>query len=269
MALVPSYLYKVARAKKHLVELDEAVAAFAARRPYRVAERVEGEKKPRLVRRLEFTADPSNGDIPIIAADVIYNLRSALDHLMSALVAKKDRRSAMFPIYFDGVWEAIVPGENQQRVKERVRWASDTKTISPDAVAVLKSLQPPDGGGDHPQVSMLEIINTLSNRDRHEKLPVVASGLKWPITVQRREADGTSRTVVTDDPNPEAFLKDKAEISNIPDDAVDVEVAGTPVVAIDLGGQGRYAVIPEKLGLPASYIETIVIPCLLPYVRAV
>ena len=266
MSVVPSYLAKVTRAKKHLIELQEAVEAFGAPHPYTVSERVEGKKKPRTVRRLAFTADPANTDIPIIAADVIYNLRSGLDHLMSALVASNDRNSAMFPIYFRGVWEGVIPGENEQRIKERGRWASDTKTVKADALAVLKSLQPPDGGGDETESSILSIINRLSNRDRHEKLPVVASGLKAPIRTQFREADRTIRQAIAD-PNPEAFLKDHAEITNWPETAMDVQIEGTPVVGIHLGREDRYITIPEKLVVAARYADEIVIPRLMPYVR--
>lgn len=266
--IIPSYMAKVWRAKQHLINLEKAVDTFGAEHPYRVAERMEGKNKPRPVRRLAFTAEAANTDIPMIAADLIYNLRSGLDHLMSALVANKDRRSAMFPIYFQGVWEAIVPGENQQRVKERVRWASDVKTIPDDGIAVLKALQPPDGSWDDPQVSMLQIINRLSNRDRHEKLPVIAAGLKWPITVRYRDASGSLHEIVTDDPNPEAFLKDDAEINNIPEGAVDMEIAGAPLVAIDLGDQSRYLAVPEKLLLPTRYIDQIVIPRLRAHVRS-
>src|SRR5215211_1509042 len=107
--VVPSFITKVARAKKHLVDLKTAVDGFAATHPYTVAETVES-KRSRKRRRLQFTATPANTDIPVIAADAIHNLRSSLDHLMSAMVANKDRGSVMFPIYFQGAWDAIVPG---------------------------------------------------------------------------------------------------------------------------------------------------------------
>jgi hypothetical protein len=152
--IVPSFIAKISRAKKHLIDLESEIGRFAAMDPYAVSEGVEGKKK-RKVRRLVFTADPANTDIPIITADVIYNLRSALDHLMSSLVAPKDRGSAMFPIFFEGVWQAIVPGENEQRIKDRQRWASYIKTLPDVAVTVLKAMQPPDLGAEHPEPAPL------------------------------------------------------------------------------------------------------------------
>jgi hypothetical protein len=265
-AIVPSYLAKVARAKEHLIDLEQAIERYVGERPYLVSVCVKGKKKPRAVRCLAFTVAPANTDIPIIAADVIYNLRSALDHLMSALVAKKDRSSCMFPIYFDGVWEAIVPGENQQRVKERTRWASDIKTLSDDAIAVLKMLQPPNRGWQDTDNGLLLLVNHLSNRDRHEKLPVIAPGL-LEMTVRFKLPDGSSRTRTAEIP-PGSVLKDKTEIAGIPDDAVDVEIEGVPLVAIDIAHEDRYVPLAAKLDGAARLIAERVIPSLTSYVRA-
>src|SRR4051812_19688648 len=119
--VIPSYIAKLARAKKHLGDLEEEVRRFGDTHPYEVREAVvaaDGRK----VRRITFTGSPANTDIPLIAADAIYNLRSALDHLMSALVTSKHRSSAVFPVYFAGVWEEAASGENVRRAKQRRRW---------------------------------------------------------------------------------------------------------------------------------------------------
>lgn len=262
----PSYIAKLARAKEHLIDLQAAANDFADTHPYTVSERMEGKKKPRKVRRLEMTASPADTPIPIVAADVIYNLRSGLDHLMSALVAPKDRGSAMFPIFFQGVWEAIVPGENQQRIKERMRWASDIKTLPDDAIAVLKGLQPADIGPEDPQVSLLRFVNGLSNRDRHQKLPVISTGLTH-IRVSATMPDGEvlEGAGVRSD---EAALQDGAEIHNIPDDAVDVKIQGVPLVAVDGKVKRSYIEIPLSLVNTVVYIEEQVIAPLAPLVRS-
>src|SRR2546422_551282 len=135
--ITPSYVAKLSRAEKHLIDLEAEIHRYASAEPYTVSEGVEG-KKERKVHRLAFTTDPANTDIPIIAADALYNLRSCLDHLMNSLIAPEDRGKAMFPIFFEGVWEPPVKGENKQRVKERARWASDVKALPDDAIAILK-----------------------------------------------------------------------------------------------------------------------------------
>lgn len=271
--IVPSYIAKISRAKKHLVELEEAIGRFADSEPYAVRQGVEGKKKMK-VWRLAFTRNPADTDIPIIAADVIYNLRSSLDHLMSALVAKKDRSSAMFPIFFQGVWEPPKPGEDAQRLKVRERWASDTATMRPGAVAFLKTAQPPDDDGqDVEEANLLRVLNRWSNRDRHEKLPVIAPGLSV-VLARITKADGTQQLgfAATQgwQPSPDAqpFFKDNARLTQIPHNAVKVEIKGAPSIAIGVGGPERYLGIPQHLDLTVKLIERAIIPKLVPYIQA-
>ncbi len=260
----PSYLAKIRRAKEHLGDLQAEIDQYAAGHPYAVRTRIEG-KKHRKTFRLQFTSDPASTNIPILAADAIYNLRSSLDHLMGALVARKDRGSAMFPIFFKGVWEEAAPGEDEQRLKERGRWASYVKTVKPEAVAILKTMQPPDDFGKEEEASMLRVVNGWSNRDRHEKLPVVTPGLldgrlQWLTPSGQRlenrfEADF------------ESIISPNAEIAILPRDAMDVQIEGTPAIAISVGGPERSLPIPKVLAYTADLIENDMIPRLAPYVR--
>lgn len=259
--IVPSYIAKVARAKKHLVDLQAEIDRFAGGHPYTVSARVEGKKK-RKVWRLHFTADPANTDIPVIAADAIYNLRSSLDHLMSSLVPRNQRSSAMFPVYFEGVWEAAREGENTQRRKERSRWASDTKALSEPVLAILKGLQPADGGGEEGEIDLLRLLYRLSNRDKHEKLPVVAAGLSEPV-VTVTMPDGSKRRMIGD-PSYPAF-ENEADIRNLPDVAVDVEIEGTPAIAIRMGEPVGHLPLPLFLRDIADRIEGDIIAPLLPF----
>ncbi len=205
-AVIPSYVAKLSRAEKHLIELKEAIDAYAATKPYTVRQGIEG-KKQKVVHRLVFTAEPANTDIPIITADIVYNLRSALDHLMACLVANKDRSSVMFPVMYQGIWDAL-PGEDKQRCKLRKRWAHDTGTLSDPALTILKGLQPRENTGDEAEGERLQVLNSLSNRDRHEKLPVTISGLA-DFTITLKSAGKLYKGL----PNGTIdFAKDKARI---------------------------------------------------------
>ncbi len=267
-AIVPSYVAKVSRAKKHLIDLQEAVDAYGLTSPYMVSEERGGKKKPKLRRRLTFTVDPANTDIPIIAADVIYNLRSSLDHLMGSLVPSSRRRSVMFPVFFHGVWEDVVPGENKQRTKDRERWSSCVQGLPAEAVAFLKKAQPPDGAGEEDYANLLKTLNEWSNRDRHEKLPVIAPGLRG-MMVRFKKSDGTHQSGIAIPRREDAIFKDRTEIRSIPDDATGVEIAGVPLIAIGVAGAKRYLEIPEHLRLTARLIEEEIIPSLNPYVREI
>jgi hypothetical protein len=258
----PSYIAKVARARKHLADLDVEIDRFIATRPYAVSERVEGKK---MVRRLAMTSDPANTDIPVIAADAIYNLRASLDHIMSCIVVSSKRGSSMYPVYFQGVWEDPVPGENKQRAKDRARWASDTRGLVPDVLTFLKESQPPDDGGhDQGDIHVIRAINRLSNRDRHEKLPVVASGLR-DISLTWTMPDGSTGSTEGQRTG-NTFLKDGSKLP-IPSSAVDVTIDGTPNIAVRIRQDGLHIGLPSSLYSAAAVIEDTVIPQLAQYVR--
>jgi hypothetical protein len=125
-------------------------------------------------------------------------------------------------------------------------------------------LQPPDGTGN--PVNLLEVLNRLSNADRHTKLPVALSGLR-EVTLEWAMPDG-SRSIARAPIDAYSFLNDDAEIANIPYRAMDVQIKGTPVVAIRIGEEGGHHVrIPDRLNLIAALIEGDIIPSLTPYVR--
>lgn len=271
VAIVPSYLKKLTKAREDLVLLEAEIERYVMRDPYRVGEGAEGRRQPK-VRRLQITSDPANTEIPTIAAGVIYNLRSGLDHLMAALVPKGQRGSAQFPIYFQGVWEDGPEGEGAQRAKERGRWRSDTKALPEPVLAILRGLQPLDGAAQpEDETHALQAINQLANADDHSKPPVAALGLsdcmvRWELpdgTVQHgtghAQRDGRGRL--------DTMIEDGARLREIPFQATNVEVAGVPVVAIRIASQGRYAPIPDLLAHAAGVIEKRAITPLIPFVR--
>jgi hypothetical protein len=274
VSLLPSYVAKLNRAKRHLVELESAVDRFTNTHPYEVATSVEGKKK-RKIRRINFTSSPDNTEIPEIAADVVYNLRSALDHLMAALVAPSERTHVYFPIYFHGVWEPAGPREDPERTKQRGRWMSDTQTVSEGALAVLKKLQPP-ATPNLGETNLLTVINSLSNTDRHTKFPVLAQGLRGLI-VNWTMPNGTIGTGGALAPTAH-FLKNQAQIGKIPYRAVNVDVYGEPVIAVRVGFEGKRA---QYIEIPKDFVTLIkvmgggdgigvagIIPDLIPHVRA-
>jgi hypothetical protein len=138
--IVPSYMLKIARAEKHLVDLRREVDRYSDREPYTVDSR---HYRKRHEHRLAFTEDPINTHIGVILADLIHNLTSGLDHLLADMVPPKDRSRVMFPVLWQGVWENGVPGENSQRAKDRARWKSITRNMNADAATLLQKMQPP------------------------------------------------------------------------------------------------------------------------------
>ena len=249
LEIVPSYLTKLRSAKEDLNRLTQEIDAFAARKPYTVLERAEGKRKPK-VRRLTTTASPANTEIPRITGNIAYGLRSSLDHLMYAIVPNEQRaRKAMLPIYFQGVWEPDDPGDNEQRRKERGRWRSDTRELGDDALAILKWLQPPDVDVRHGnELHSLVLVNQLANLDDHTKPPVVVTGLENCLITWDTQDGGRGAGFGAGDLDArgrrDRFIENHAELKNIPYSAMNVQIEGTPLVAVHIASQDRYAPIP-------------------------
>jgi hypothetical protein len=270
-AVRPSYLAKVRRAKEDIINLQVEIERYIARKPYRVIERSEGKHKPK-VRRLDITSDPMNTEIPAIAGVIIYELRSALDHLMTALIPNQQAsRKAQFPIYFQGVWEPKSPRDDSQRIKDRGRWSTDTQLLPDLAITILKSLQPLDISRKPVDESdILETINQLANTDDHTKSPVTVIGfsdciLKWKLPDGTVEY-GTGHAQRDQLGRLDMFIENHAKLKDIPYRAMNVEIEGTPLIAIKIASQGRYVTIPDFLIHAAHFIENRAIMPLLPYV---
>ena len=244
VSIVPSYVAKITRAKKHLIDLNEAVDEYADAHPYTVREGIEGKKKTR-VWRLALKSSPANTDIPIIAADAIYNLRSSLDHLMSSLVARKDRGSAMFPDLLRGRLGKQHP---KGRTSSESRIVCDGRPTSRRSLTrrsqssracsrrrEVPTIRPPACS----QWSTASLTATATKNSPSWPLASPISTSKWtcPTGTQARYVPGE---------HPHGALQDNAQLHGIPDNAVNVEIAGIALVAIPSPHEGRYIQIPEE-----------------------
>lgn len=224
-----SYDLKLDRAEQHLVEIEDLVLAYADNHPHEVTVGMEGQRK---VHRLRFTKQPEDR-ISVVAGDFLYNIHSALNHLAASLVPSDERRSVSFPIFWQGVWDGPVEGENEQRTKDRERWQTYTRRMPPEAVAIIKANQPPDSGSNEPSTHALAVLNRLRNVDAHTKLVVVATSLRFP-TGTARTSGGTVQFRSRDMGSMEG-LQDGAELMGLPDDVVDVQLTRTPAVVVRIG----------------------------------
>lgn len=264
--LIPSYMRKIKRADAHLADLKEAIDAWAGHHPYEV--RITSYRK-RDAFHLAFTEDPINTDISIIAADLVYNLRSGLDHLAAALAPPKDRDSVYFPVFFNGVWEPAAATDTGQQRKERGRWQTITRNMKPAAVALLREMQPADPPRDDRRTPVLVMLNRLSNTDRHRQLPVFAKALRAPAT-KWDDADGTH---VSGDPrthDTSVVLEDGAELKGLPRGATNVHIMGQPVVAVRVsaGGQMSTLELPDSLERAIAVVREYVVAPLMVHIHA-
>ena len=174
--------------------------------------------------------------------DFLANLRSSLDHIAGAIVPLLVRSHVNFPIYWQGVWDPPVDGEEKQRGVDRRNWTSNTEKMAPEAVAIIKDLQPPDAAVGPGNLHALQVLNRLRNRDTHSKLTLVASTLIKPEGGYRAP-DGTWHSVI-DDPN--VSPRDDEDLG-VPDGATDVQIKGTTEVAIGYRSDPEISFNPDVL----------------------
>ena len=114
-------------------------------------------------------------EIAPMIGDVLFNLRSALDHLAYALVIankKKPSTRTEFPIFYSSDWfEGI--GMTKQK-----RWISGRDKMvgmSDKAQAVIESLQPYHDGV--PKREALWLLKQLHMTDKHHRLHLCGGGV--------------------------------------------------------------------------------------------
>lgn len=217
--LVPSYLRKISRAEKHLNDLKPIIADYIESRPYVLAKDPGDESG---LYRIRMTSNVPS-DIPLICGDFIYNIRSALDHLAAALNPPSRKRSVYFPIFWSGVWEEHSESEDEGKANDRKKWASSTRKMAPEAVEILKRLQPDYNEVDHSDqrvVHYLDGINLLSNYDKHFEFPAVLAGIgQLRITYT---LGGT--TLEINDARDWGMFKEGTPLPQIPVSATNVEM---------------------------------------------
>lgn len=268
MANEPSYIRKADWAEKHLIDLTLLLDTFAAQKPYTVTDPVKNKRGQRFS-TLEFTEDP-DPDTELMVGDIIYNLRASFDYLIGSLVPSGQRSKVLCPVLHEPVWEIpYVATENNERTKNRERWESLARHVrSEDAIAALKELMPLKSRREPPKEHALDLINRLSNKDRHQRLPI----LTWGISDVRAKmvARGSGQIVpckIADisDPMREG-VKNNAKIP-VPDKAVYVKLSGTPVVLVRIGEERQNFRIPESFWEMLVWLRREAFPRLGPYSR--
>ena len=250
-----SWRAKLARAEHHLSDFQIRISRFQDRQVYPVSEWLQsGDDSQVMVRRLRLPEldDPL---LPIIVGDLLFNVRSALDHLAMALVpvAKRTRgvvRATQFPIFTCDIDERDPFTGGYLHRRDRGAWDRFTQGITPDALPDLKWCQPYNFHAKNldPRDSSLAILSTLQNADKHRQLVVFLRGIRDP-TSRLTYIDGTIREF-TPPPPERGFIGDGTVVDRAPADElpnVQMEVIGTPEIFIGEGGHGPYREWGESL----------------------
>lgn len=211
---------KLERAKHHLESLNDEIDAFLKAHHCSLVENFDPDTGEKIWVVSDITQPPVT--LSTIVGDTLHNLRSALDHLVWALVetnGEMPTTDTAFPIY-DEVhsYKSISP----------IR----LKGISKEARAYIKSEQPCyRGGGSRSQ--HLSFLEELNNVDKHRHLHLVtasSSGGLWSPGLPV-EAASDDRVFVLDGP-----VEDGTVVARVPGEYAYVNFSFLPDIAF---GEGK------------------------------
>jgi hypothetical protein len=156
---------KLIRAEKHLSAIKRCIDAYSASKPHKIVRKAKGNKKIN-VRR------PPPLEISILVGEMVYQMRSALDHLAFDLVQMNPSittidpnwsRNCQFPL------KMKTPGGCAPPLAKKE--FKDLPGISDEAYKYIESIQPYYGIG--PVNNSLKLLAHLSNIDKHRHLNLI------------------------------------------------------------------------------------------------
>jgi hypothetical protein len=183
----PSHLLKLLRAGHHLADLDALLEGVRERREHDVIETVERRKKRQTyIYKLQMGEIDVPEEWPIIFGDFLFNVRSALDHLMVSIAPNKRKASTEFRICTEDPLAKDDEG-NYVNEAEALRWQSVVKGFPEGFEEAFRSIQPfaqSEKHGYPAEDHALAILSALQNADKHRWLLTVFTGLeKAEITI--------------------------------------------------------------------------------------
>jgi len=129
-----SWRLKVARAQKHLGDLQEMLADYIDGDPYRAELVSPSNRNPTQWKFiLDITQEP-DPSLSVVFGDFLFDMRSALDHIAVALAPRNRKYKASFPISSK---DAVTKPD----AAERDAFTCKTKGMPDDAVAIIEREQ--------------------------------------------------------------------------------------------------------------------------------
>lgn len=181
---------RIERANEHIQNLKSRLDSFRETNPYGVRSEDDSESGYRIYRVVVRNAIPSS--IPILIGEILYQLRSSLDHLVWQLVEASGNapieKVTGFPI-FDcaSKFERGYPGKVQGMCSE--------------AISKIRRLNPYKGGND-----ALWTLHELNNIDKHRFLLIVGCRAGIPIFEWNTDYSSGSCPIGMPGQNPGEFM---------------------------------------------------------------
>ena len=247
---------KLERADEHLEILYGEVARFLYGKPYELVLEYDAENVTWIV-HMRIHRDPPIR-IATVAGDCIHNLRSALDHLVYALVEKAEGtpgKHTRFPLFLTET--AWLSGH-----------ARNTEGLSPAMVAEIDALQPYHGShkDGHPVTHPLWHLEQLWNWDKHNLLVPTVGSMEGLRRVGYSPNDDVGTWMSSSYLEPGAPVEDGTELFRMryadPGPNPEMEMHGDITFDVTLSSGPP---VPEFLGELASFVRGEVLPRFEPF----
>jgi hypothetical protein len=256
---IESAKLKVKRASEHIEAIQECAWKYTSSQSDLIVEEPDGTKK------LHFISQPPP-NIAVWCGEVVYQLRSALDHLVFDLVklnpskiklSKSWHRNCQFPLLTKVPEKKGSPPIRYTTPLPYNFFEKDLPGITTSAFAVIEALQPYYGGNGPTQLGWLA---ELSNIDKHRHLNIINPQAYQREHVRSPRLDSEALFCLHDGTELKASLHTSAELA----DAFYVERdIAHPFVSFDESALPKEVLdvpVDNVLELCADTILTIVIP---------
>jgi hypothetical protein len=170
---------KLARAAKHLRAVKRCVAIYSASRPHKVIKKAGGKRKLNIPK-------PPPREISILAGEMVYQMRSALDHLafdiikLNRSVATMDPKwpeHCQFPLRMKTPHGCAPPVTKNE-------FSRELPGISDKAFAIIEGMQP--YYGSNAVSNCLRFLAHLSNIDKHRHLNLIHARVRKTEKIRYR-----------------------------------------------------------------------------------
>jgi hypothetical protein len=154
---------KIIRATKQLNSLKRAIAAYSRSKPHKIVKKSQSKKK------LNIPKSPPL-EISLLAGEMIYQMRSALDHLVFDLIKRNPNVASIDPEWEENCqfpMRTRLP-KNTTPPMSKSAFARDLPGIADAPFAFIESVQPYYGVGA--VNNALRFLRHLSNIDKHRRL---------------------------------------------------------------------------------------------------
>lgn len=163
-----------------------------------------------VIMRIQFVK-PVPPILSVLAGDILYEIRSALDHLVFALsdsysvrtlrkTIDLDKAGTEFPIFVDPAKFGELRKDRQPAERSGLH---KIRLVHPDVQAIIESLQPYNAR-NHTRLEFLWVLQQLCNIDKHRRLNILGPPLgnirlkfslpvrltKWQMLAKRPLEDG-------------------------------------------------------------------------------